>query len=150
MGELDGRMTALRIKQMPNFSIRFAGADDFREPGDKIVGALLHHHPTVGAEDFDRTTQVGVLMLKQVTGEIVKIALDKGQLATEVNNAMAIAKFAMHPFARAMVKVTYVGTHNRGHKMYEVGVGFATNAHGYDQVFGYSQYGIPERIEDNG
>ena len=108
---------------------RFATAADLAAEGDSIMGALVHWHPTVGAQDYDRN-DCGVLMLLVERDQVVKIALDKGQLATAVHDAMVYLQTAA-PIASKVVKVTYVGKHDKGYKLYEVRVGIIGNEAGF-------------------
>lgn len=109
---------------------RFATSGDFTNEGDDITGLLVHYSPTHGAQDYDRN-DCGVLILMEEHDLAVKIALDKGQLATAVYDALAFAQMAA-PVAAPMgmgkvVRVTYKGKHEKGYKLFSVKVGLVGN-----------------------
>ena len=106
--------------------VRFANSKDFANAGDSITGLLVHYHPTWGATDFDGNN-CGVLVLMEGEGGAVKIALDKGQLATAADNAIMFAHLHM-PGAPKLVRVTYEGKPDgKDYKRYSVHVGACRN-----------------------
>ena len=114
-------MDAAMIKALDPVAIkqpvtRFANTKDFSEPGTSVSGLLAHYHPTWGATDYDGN-DCGVLVLVEGELRAVKIALDKGQLATAVSNALMFAKQALP--AALLVKVTYEGMSEPGNKGYK-------------------------------
>ena len=65
--------------------VKFGEALD--NEGDVIYGRLVHYHPSSGAQNFDRTGDVGLLVLEDDEGKWWKIGLEKGALASAVNGA---------------------------------------------------------------
>ena len=74
--------------------IRFARFDN---PGDLVKGFVAAYTPLYGAMNYDRTETVGVVVLHDPGAReaaLVKVGLDKGQLATQVENAMIRAQMS--------------------------------------------------------
>ena len=128
----------LEVMGVPLPAVRFA--TKFDTPGQSIAGAFVHYHPTYGAQTYVDRKPCGVLMLKRPDGGIVKLALDKGQLATAVDNALALAPSVLDP-AQApylIVRVTYKGD-AKGYKEFECKIGVSRNREAHEAVFGANQ-----------
>ena len=119
-------LTQLDVRAITPPRMRFASAQDFANEGDDVTGLLVHYHPTIGAQDYDRNN-CGVLILQQKPDLAVKVALDKGQLATAAHDALAFAQTAVPPGMSKVVRVTYEGQHDKGYKLFSVKVGMVGN-----------------------
>jgi len=137
-------ITQLGIQPVKLPNVAFA---NFPEPGSAVVGALVHYHPTHGAENYERTRPVGVLLLKQADGTVAKIALESAQLAAAVANAVALAKFEIAPAKApfAVFKVVFDRMQegkNGSYKHYDVRVGLAADEALHQEMFGMFMQGV--------
>lgn len=102
--------------------IRFA---KFDTPGDAVRGRVVAYTPLYGAENYDRTETVGAVVLHDSGATepvLVKVALDKGQLATQVENAM-IRAYMDEAVGRVWLAIKFEAWSDaearRGHKVFK-------------------------------
>lgn len=110
--------------------IRFAKFDN---PGDTVKGRVVAYTPLYGAENYDRTETVGAVVLHDpgaAEAVLVKVALDKGQLATQVENAM-IRAYMDEEVGRVWLAIKFEGWSDgetrRGHKVFKAVSGIEVN-----------------------
>lgn len=105
--------------------VRFA---KFEHDGDTVKGKLLSYQPHHGAQNYDRTAEVGCVVLEQPDGSWLKVGLDKGQLATAVDNAHIALIHSTRPEAEAVpvMAIRYEGKSDKGHKVFRVRCGWET------------------------
>ena len=84
---------------------------------------MLHYHPTFGAQSFDRTRDVGLLIVQTSPTDLWKIGLDKGQMATQVDLALAHAALIGHTPGSGgwVLGIVFSGMSNadRGYKIFK-------------------------------
>ena len=97
--------------------IRFA---KFEREGDTVRGRLVAYQPHHGAMNYDRTAEVGCVVLEQPNGDWVKVGLDKGQLATAVDHAHMALVHAPSGSAgsRPYLAIRFEGKSDKGHKVF--------------------------------
>lgn len=114
-------MTVRWLNEPP--TVRFAR---FENDGDTVRGRLLVYQPHHGAQNYDRTAEVGCVILEQVDGSWLKVALDKGQLATAVDHAHVMLIHAERPKmgGQPYMAIRYEGKSDKGHKVFRVRTGW--------------------------
>ena len=139
MRALDARVLSLDIQRIPQSSIRYLVSSDLSNEGDSFVGALIGWNMTHGAKTFgSNPSDCGCMWLMGSRNEVVKVSLEKGQLATAVLDALLVAEWHIgSPLTqrRTMVRITYLGKHESGYKRYEVTVGIARNNELHHSLF---------------
>ena len=113
---------ALNLQWINDDRLTKARFVQFKEPGDFVVGGIVHHHPTFGAQTFDRE-DCGLLVLQTAPNTWVRVGLDKGNLATAVNNAIIMRNrtWTDHTDGIVMI-VAFVEVHEKGYKVYRARV----------------------------
>lgn len=126
----------LDVMPLDQPTVRFATAKHFANAGDCITGLLVGYHPMWGATTYDGD-DCGSLMLLTDRENVIKIALDKGQLATAVGNALTLADAQIGPPTPKLVRVTYEGADEaKGWKRYSVKVGYCRNIDAVNRLLG--------------
>lgn len=97
--------------------VRFA---TWPKPGTVHKGELVVYQQH-GAQNRDRTKEVGCVVLKQDDGTWLKVALDKGRLATVVDNAVIAIRHrqAMGDTGIPCLAVIYRADSDKGYKVFE-------------------------------
>lgn len=102
--------------------VRFA---TWPEPGTIHKGELVAYQQH-GAQNRDRTKEVGCVVLGQDDGSWLKVALDKAQLATVVDNAVIAIRYrqANGDWGTPHLAIIYRGDSDKGYKIFEAKGGF--------------------------
>lgn len=114
----------------PPPKVRFAV---FEHERDVVIGGVVAYTPLHGAQNYERTAQVGALVLQVEPGQWVKIGLDKEQLATAVENAVRQAEVTFGPCLGSrnlVMAVRFMGwskDDKKGYKVFKVTPGFLTD-----------------------
>ncbi|WP_420431270.1 hypothetical protein [Candidatus Poriferisocius sp.] len=116
-------IAALPVDWVRTPPARFVRQEELEAPGEALVGRVVYWSPDHGALSYDRTRDVGLLILSDDSGWML-IALEKAQLGTTVEHAIAAAAaLGLRPGDPAlMMVVRYLGM-NGNVKQYRATIG---------------------------
>ena len=117
------QVSALPVDWIRTPPTRFVRQDDLEAPGEALVGRVIYWNPDRGALSYDRSRDVGLLILDDGTDWLL-VALEKAQLGTTVEHAIAAAAaYGLRPGDRELLMVIrYLGENGKV-KQYRATIG---------------------------